>query len=183
MIDFSSLGRQARRSEVLLVLLAVLLLAVMAVRLAIELIQPTQAGDLLGHPAPAAGWRAWQAGILTALGMVQTALWLGAVVALARVFAGLRRALGTPQTAALAPIVVSARSTSRWLWGALVWSVLSQPLASLVATWTAPAGERTLSIAFGTTQLVTLLVVLLAGFMAQALRLLAELWQDHREIV
>ena len=69
------------------------------------------------------------------------------------------------------------------LWGMLLWGIVSQGLASVVATWGYPEGERSLSIAFGTPQISIAFSALVASFMAHAFALGAELWRDHQEVI
>lgn len=77
----------------------------------------------------------------------------------------------------------AARRAAWLLWLMLGWGVLAGSLASVITSWNFPPGERTLSIAFGTAELSTLLAALLASFTSHAFVLGAALWQDHREVI
>ncbi|RVT82652.1 hypothetical protein DXV76_15540 [Rhodobacteraceae bacterium CCMM004] len=139
---------------------------------------PTGAAELLATrlttdlppPAPAQVWA------LSALATGQAALWLMAADGLRRVFAAL--AAAAPD-AAIAP----ARRAARWMWAALVVSILAQIPASYAATLHAPPGARAIAITLGTGHLLAVLAGVLASFLAVALSLGAALWRDAREIV
>lgn len=77
----------------------------------------------------------------------------------------------------------AARRLSRWLWALLFWSIAAHTLAVLISTAHAGPGLRALSFAAGGPQISIALAALVAAFLAQALTLVAELWEDHREIV
>ncbi|MEZ5557113.1 MAG: hypothetical protein R3E86_00990 [Pseudomonadales bacterium] len=122
--------------------------------------------------------QAWQSIALAALAVTQIALWFLATTSLSRVLGCLAGADTFPPQAA-----EHAARAARLMWVALIGALLSQPIGSVLATWTRGEGERLLSLQLSTSHLAALIAVLLMGFMAQALRLAAALWQDHREIV
>ena len=128
-----------------------------------------------GYPATA-GPGLWQTVVLSALVLIYVAIWGRVFITARLVFQNLSR--GLPAQAGDA-----ARSLSRWLWLVLAWGILSQTLGSVAATWHFAEGERTLAISLGMTQVSIALAALIAGFMAHAFALGAELWRDHQEVV
>ncbi|MEM8822144.1 MAG: hypothetical protein AAGF30_00900 [Pseudomonadota bacterium] len=178
MIDPKPVQASARTlSAVLLVLQSLLVAAGIAVAALTTLMPAAMGGFLLealGHEAVAP--RPWQSLALASLALAQ--------VIFLYVLTGHMRAIFTaldgldPDGAARA-----ARRTSWWLWGLLVWGVAAPAVASVTATWHFPAGERALTIGFGSAELTTALAALLAAFMARALALGAELWRDHRVVI
>lgn len=123
--------------------------------------------------APLALWQSWA---LIAILWAHLLLWLTLLFVARRLFGQLRQ--GNPAAA-----VHSARWVAYLLWGMLFWSLASQALVSVAATWGYPEGSRILSIGFGTPQISVAFSALIASFMAQGFTLGAELWQDHREVV
>lgn len=120
--------------------------------------------------------QSWQAWSLITIVAVHVALWIMLLGYARRLFS--RMIDGQPAAAA-----ECSRALSYILWGMLLWGIASQPLASIAATWGFPEGERVLSIGLGVPQITMFFAALLAGFMAHALALGAELWQDHREVI
>lgn len=174
------LQRQAARMRVVLGLMLVVGLAVMATGLVWAGMAPGGLGAVLakGLPVDVAGLSVLQVRGLTLIALVQAALWLLAIRALYGVFAAIAPAEPAPEHAAML-----ARRAALWMWAALIWSVLAQGPASALATMHNPPGGRAIALSFGTGQGLALLAALLTGFMAEALRLCAALWQDSREIV
>lgn len=113
---------------------------------------------------------------LGAILISQIGIWSAVVMQGRRMFAAL---LDTDATDASD----AARQAAWLLWLMLGWGILAGSLASVITSWNFPPGERTLSIAFGTAELSTLLAALLASFTSHAFVLGAELWRDHREVI
>ncbi|MEN0001338.1 MAG: hypothetical protein AAF940_10670 [Pseudomonadota bacterium] len=178
MIDTAKVTGAARRLKSLLTVGVGLLLALTAVGAVMMLMDPIGVGEEL---ATIAGYDAvtiapWQAWALSAIVAVHLVLWIVLLAVARSTFNQLADRM--PAMAAK-----SARQAATLLWGMLVWGIVSQPIASAVATWGNPAGERALAIGFGTAQLSIAFSALIAGCMAHALALGAELWQDHQEVV
>ena len=120
--------------------------------------------------------RGWQLLALGGLAFVTYACW-GAVFWLGRrVFKHLG-AVEIMQSAAV------AKRISWLLWGIVILSILGHTLGVLILTAHFPPGARALSISLEMGQLSTVLAALFASFIAQALVLGAELWQDHKEVI
>lgn len=120
--------------------------------------------------------RPWQGLVLAAVFLLQIGIWGGVVVSARRTFVHL--AEGQPTAAASA-----AKQVACWLWLQLFWGLAAHALSSGIATWYFAEGARTIAISFGSAQITTALAALMASFLARAVALGAELWQDHREIV
>lgn len=120
--------------------------------------------------------KTWQNLGLTGVVAVHIGVWIVLFILAGRVFGHL--AEGDADAAA-----GMARRLSYWLWGMLIWGIVSQMVVSVVATWGFGEGQRALSIGLGTAQISIALSALIAGFMARAFALGAELWRDHREVV
>lgn len=168
----------ARRLEVVMTAGIGVLIAVALFGLAVGFDAPLEIGQTLARQAgygavPLVLWQAWA---LMAVVAVHLGVWIALLVIARGLFKEL--AQGNPQTA-----VRSARMVAYLLWVMLFWGVISQPIASVAATWGYPDGERALSIAFGTPQISVAFAALIASFMAHAFALGAELWQDHQEVV
>lgn len=141
-------------------------------------LSPHQAGDFLARQAgfgrtPLTVGQVWG---LIAIVTSHITLWGALLIAARQLFAHLSN--GQPTAAA-----ACAKVLSYLLWAMLLWGVLSHALASVVATWGYPEGERVLSISLGLPQLSIFFSALIAGFMGHALALGAELWHDHREVI
>ncbi|MCV3272880.1 hypothetical protein [Roseobacter sinensis] len=178
MIDPDRLTASARRLQIVMTS-GLVLLCVLAVALAVWLFAATaDLGEGLarmsgGSPGPLA---AWQIAVLAGLLAVHLAVWC-VLLGMARAMFG-HLAAGDPEAAAR-----SARRLAASLWVMLGWGLVSQLIASPVATWGLGDGARSLSLSLGPLQLSLLLSALFAGFMARAFALGAELWRDHRAVV
>ncbi|MEM8571312.1 MAG: hypothetical protein AAGG56_10420 [Pseudomonadota bacterium] len=118
----------------------------------------------------------WQAAALAMIGAVHLSIWILVLSTAQRMFGHLSQ--GNPEMAAR-----SARVLSNALWVMLAWGLISQALCSAVATWSLPAGERSISLAVGPLQVSLILSALIAGVLTRALALGAELWRDHKGII
>ena len=178
MIDTAKVTGAARRLKGLLTVGAILLVAMAAVGAVMTLRDPIGVGEALATIAGYDGVTIapWQALALSALVAVHLGLWIVLLLVARKTFGQLVARM--PALAA-----TSARQAASLLWGMLLWGLVSQSLASVIATWGNPAGERALAIGFGTAQLSIAFSALIAGCMAHALALGAELWQDHQEVV
>ena len=156
----------------------VLLLALAALGAVLAASDPLGAGEFLARQAGygAAALAPWQAWSLIAIVSAHVALWIALLHFARRLFRHM--ADGVPASAA-----ESARTLSYLLWGMLIWGICSHALVSVSATWGYPAGQRVLSVALGMPQITLFFSALMAGFMAHALALGAELWQDHQEVI
>ncbi len=114
--------------------------------------------------------------VLAGIGFVHLGVWL-ALLLIARAMFG-RFAGGD-----LGGAAARARTLAHVLWGLFAWTIVAGTLASVVLTWHLPEGERALSPSLGSTQVSLALAALVAGFVARAFALSADLWQDHREVV
>jgi hypothetical protein len=124
------------------------------------------------------GSGAWQMRGIAAITAVQIVLWIISLLHLRDVFQKLGGAEVFP-----ADVAHSALLAARWMWAALIWSVVSQVPATALASLAAEPGHRFIAISLGSGQFLAILAALVTGMMAQALRLAAALWEDHREIV
>ncbi|MEM1432206.1 MAG: hypothetical protein AAGG09_22330 [Pseudomonadota bacterium] len=178
MVDPSSLTLPARRIQIVMTCSLVLLSASMAGLVVAAATMPVTVGETLARLGGfAAGpMAAWQSAALTGIAAMHLAVWIVLFGVARLVFAHM--ADGAPDLAAR-----TARTLSHWLWAMLAWGVTSQMIVSVVATWGLGEGERALHLGIGTSELFVALSALIAGFMARAFALGAELWQDHREVV
>ncbi|MEM7599732.1 MAG: hypothetical protein AAF382_18745 [Pseudomonadota bacterium] len=178
MIDPDSVTRPAQRLQAVMTTgAAVLILAMMGLAVAMM----TNLGGLGMTLADMAGFgsgplKTWQSLGLSAVVAAHIAVWIILFALVGRVFGHL--ADGDADAAA-----GQARRLSYWLWGMLMWGIVSQMIVSVVATWGFGDGQRELTIGLGTAQISIALSALIAGFMARAFALGAELWRDHREMV
>lgn len=125
-----------------------------------------------------------------AIGPIGTAQTVAVVVILAvhlliwiRVFEIGRRVF---QRIAAADPESAARYASRLaslIWIMLGWGIVSNMLLSVALSWGLPEGQRALQISIGTPEVFAVFAALIAGFMARAFALGAELWRDHREVI
>ena len=177
-IDPNSVTRPARRIRTVMTC-GLLLLSAVAAALAFGAVaMPASLGESLARVSgfPTGPLQAWQNGALLGIAAVHLTIWILLLGIARRLFGNL--AEGEAETAGR-----TARTLSHWLWAMLAWGVIAQMLVSLVATWGLPEGERSVVLAVGTTQISLALSALIAGFMARAFALGAELWRDHREVV
>jgi hypothetical protein len=119
---------------------------------------------------------AGQAWVVIGVVAIHVGFWIALLDLAGGVFRQLSR--GNPKAAAR-----RARVLALLLWGMLAWGLVSQMITSAAATWGFPVGERTISIAFGTTQISVAFAALIASFLAHGFALGAELWQDHWEVI
>lgn len=154
------------------------LLLVLAMVLVTGSVDPVSFGEQLAQLGGYgdASLRAWQGWAIIGILSGHFCLWIALFRSAGTLFRQI--AQETPAFASR-----SARIIARLLWGLLIWGLLSQILASLVITWHFPPGQRSIGIGFGTPQLTVVFAALIAGFMARAFSLGAELWQDHKEVV
>ena len=117
-----------------------------------------------------------QLAVLMALKLSQLVLWGLAVNATRMSFAQ----IACDQASKAAS---SAARAAKYLWVGLAWSVIAKMPFSVIATWHYPLGQRILAIEFDWLHLAMLFVALIIGFYSRLIRLGAELWQDHKEIV
>ena len=177
-VDPNILTVPARRIRTVMTCGVMLLLAIAATLAFGAVATPASVGESLARVSgfPTGPLQAWQNGALMGVAAIHLAIWIVLLGTARQVFGTL--AEGEPETAGHA-----ARTLSYWLWAMLVWGLIAQMLVSLVATWGLPEGERSLTLGVGTSQISLALSALIAGFMARAFALGAELWRDHREVV
>lgn len=113
---------------------------------------------------------------LGGLVMVQLVIWVAVILRGKEIFAGL--GAGDIYAAGFA-----ARQTARLLWLMLAWGIVAHMLATLVATWHFPEGQRAIGLTLSSAQISTILAALLATFTSHAFVLGAALWQDHKEVI
>lgn len=178
MIDPGKALGAARRVQILMTAGIALLAALAGLGIVVSAMNPLEIGDGLAKHAGfgAVALSSWQAWTLIAIVGVHLIFWIALLALARRLFKQL--ADGAPAEAAH-----GARVVAYLLWGMLLWGIVSQGLASVVATWGYPEGERSLSIAFGTPQISIAFSALVASFMAHAFALGAELWRDHQEVI
>jgi|GEM_PF-6058029 len=127
---------------------------------------------------PAFPLYSWQIILLALFAVGQLFLMMMAFSNLQKVFASFRE-----NQMSARKTIKPAKMASRWIWAALVWSVVIQVPASIVASYYAEPGKRMIAIELSSAHLYTLLAAVLTAFMAHAMKLGIELWQDHKEIV
>ncbi|MEM0936989.1 MAG: hypothetical protein AAF646_13670 [Pseudomonadota bacterium] len=178
MIDLNALTAPARRMQSLMTWGLALLYAVMAGLVLAVVTAPARLGHSLATVSgfPDAPIGDWQSTLLLLIVALHLAVWLVLFGIARKVFQHLAEA--DPDSAAQ-----SAQSLSYWLWAMLAWGLASQMFVSVVATWGMPEGQRALHLAFGTSEIFVAFSALIAGFMARAFALGAELWRDHREVI
>ncbi|MEM9763064.1 MAG: hypothetical protein AAF968_11210 [Pseudomonadota bacterium] len=178
MIDTLGLTLSARRIARVMSCGLVMLAALAAALALITLVKPGSIGqhlaDLSGYPVGPI--QAWQTAGLIGVVAIHLAVWITLFATGRRMFRHM--ADGAPDLAA-----ADAQTLSRWLWAMLVWGIVSQMLVSVLVTFGLPAGQRALQIGIGTPEIFAALTALIAGFMARAFALGAELWRDHQEMV
>lgn len=177
-IDPNTLTLPARRIQIVMTCGMALFLAITAGLAFATITKPSSVGPIL---ADFGGFStgplmAWQTVALIGITAIHLTIWLLLLGTARHVFRHL--ADGEPEAASHA-----ARNLANWLWAMLAWGLISQILVSLVATWGFPEGQRAISFGFGTPQVSIALSALIAGFMARAFALGAELWRDHSEVV
>lgn len=171
---------EARRSQLLLGLIALLLLLTMAGALIWMVVAPE---SLLEHlledlPAPTSPLSTAQGWALLAISLLQSLLWLIPVLWLRRLFSAL-----TAEHSPLQPALNAGRQAVLWMWSALIWSLLATPISSLLVSMHNPVGQRTLTLTLGDEQLFALLAAVITTALAQAMRFALALWQENREII
>ncbi|WP_208353455.1 hypothetical protein [Pseudaestuariivita rosea] len=122
--------------------------------------------------------RPWQSGALTGIVLSQIAVWALVVTCARMIFTAL-----TEADVHRAGRAATLTARWLWLWLMLVWGILAFALATAVASWHFPPGERSIAINVGTPQISTAFAALLATFISRAFVLGAELWQDHQEVI
>ncbi|XWN31484.1 MAG: hypothetical protein ROR55_29205 [Devosia sp.] len=178
MIDPNILTVPARRIQTVLTGGIVLLFAI-TVALAFGVVtRPESLGESLADMSgfSTGPMQAWQNSALAGVAAIHLAVWIMVLGTARRVFGALAK--GEPETAGLA-----ARTLSYWLWAMLAWGLVSQMLVAPIATWGFPEGEHIVGVGVGTSQISLALSALIAGFMARAFALGAQLWRDHQEVV
>ena len=177
-VDPTILVGPARRIQTLMTSGLVLLLALTTALTLGAIAMPASLGETLAHLSgfPVGPLQTWQNGVLTGVAAIYLAIWIMLLGIARRVFGHL--ANGKPEAAARA-----AQVLSYWLWTLLAWGLISRTLVSLVVTWSFPEGERALVVAIGMTEASLAFSALIAGFMARAFALGAELWRDHQKVV
>lgn len=178
MVDPNALTVPARRIQ-MVITCGVVLLVALTVALAFGAVtEPADTGESIARVSGllTGPMQAWQNAVLLSIAALHLAIWIVLLATARRMFGHL--AEGDPETAGHV-----ARTLSRWLWALLALGLMSQMIVSFVATWGFPNGERSVSLGVGTPQISVALSALIAGFMARAFALGAELWRDHREVV
>ncbi|GFE63744.1 hypothetical protein [Litoreibacter roseus] len=130
--------------------------------------------ELTGYGS--AALRVWQSVALGAILLGHIVIWIAVVWRGQQIFAALLRE--DVEAASMA-----AAQAARLLWIMLIWGVLANTLAALVATWHFPDGQRALVISFGSAQISTVLAAVLATFTSRAFVFGAALWQDHKAVI
>lgn len=113
---------------------------------------------------------------LAAIGLVHLGFWV-ALLLVARAF------VGHFSEGNVARASERAKTLAYILWALFVWTIAAGALGSVAVTWHLPEGERALAIGVGTAQISLGVAALIAGFIARAFALYADLWQDHREVI
>lgn len=178
MIDPSQTFAAARRLR--RVMTATLLLT-LGVAGAAALSGASDQGEIVRAVTGRAGWEGpplpeGQAAVLAGIGLVHLGLWIALLLVARAVFA--RFAEGDMTAAA-----ARARVLARLLWALFAWGIVAGALASVALSWHFPPGQRELSVGLGSTQVSLALAALVAGFVARAFALGADLWQDHRAVI
>ncbi|WP_299963836.1 hypothetical protein [uncultured Roseobacter sp.] len=178
MINPRTLLASARRMQLVMSCMVGLFLVGSATLIAVVIATP---GVIGAHLAQVSGFangplEPWQTVALACIGLVHMALWLAVLTGARRVFGQI--AQGNPEGAA-----TTARQLSYGLWAMLGWGLVSQMIVSVVATWGYPPGQRALALGIGTPEISVALSALIAGFLARAFALGAELWRDHQAVV
>lgn len=130
--------------------------------------------ELTGHGS--AALLPWQSVALGAILLAHIGIWAAVVWRGQKIFAALL--IEDVQAAGLA-----AAQTAQLLWVMLIWGIVANTLAALVATWQFPEGQRVFAIGLGSAEVSTILAALLATFTSRAFVLGAALWQDHKEVI
>ncbi|SFG36088.1 hypothetical protein SAMN05443635_11468 [Roseobacter denitrificans OCh 114] len=177
LIDDAPLRRTARRFELGFQAASLLMVALAGGVVVATLVGTAATGawlaSLTGHAIEPQPWQSFALAAVACFGLGLYAATFSAARAVSRILA----------RAELAAAGQAARTLSRWVWAVLVWSIIAHTLAVLIATAHAGPGQRALSIAIGSPQVSLALAALMAAFLAQALTLVAALWEDHKEIV
>jgi|GEM_PF-3769705 len=180
MEDQTSLFRRARLCRVVLQALFLGLGAVLALMVISAMLEPAYTGAWLarffGYPAhPISGMAG--AGIVIVTAAILAA-WLAALGTLACLFDAAGWTVQDPQ----APARAAARATF-WVSVALGLSIVGQVPLSLLATLGAEPGSRMIAIGISPAHAVGLIATVVVAFLAVVLRMMADLWEDQREIV
>lgn len=178
MIDPNTVIVPARRIQTVTACGVVLLFAITVALAFGAVTMPASMGETLARLSgfSTGPMQAWQNSALLGVAAIHLVVWIALLGTLGRVFGYL--ADGKPETAGRAALTLSYL-----LWAMLAWGLISQMLVSTVATWGFPEGERAVHLGVGAQQISIALSALIAGFMARAFALGAELWRDHREVV
>jgi hypothetical protein len=178
MVDTERTLAAARRLEVAMTAGIGLLAAFGLVGIAISVAAPSAVAEALVRQGSYEEntLSAGQAWVVIGVVAIHVGFWIALLDLAGGVFRQLSR--GNPKAAAR-----RARVLALLLWGMLAWGLVSQMITSAAATWGFPVGERTISIAFGTTQISVAFAALIASFLAHGFALGAELWQDHWEVI
>lgn len=176
--DIESIVRSAKSSAGLLQALLFLLLGVGIAAIVVAIGSPNTIEELLIGKTlyEGAELSALQLSVLMMLTLSQLLLWGVAVNSTRMSFAQ----IASDRAAEAAN---SAARAAKYLWVGLAWSVLAQMPFSVIATWHYPVGERILAVELDWLHFAMLFVALIIGFYSRLIRLGAELWQDHKEIV